>query len=212
MSSEKFFYPNRMGRVILLSMENALGREPLNEVLKAANLDALQKLPPNNLDKKFPFEWVAALQEATEKIYGEREGRELNKRVGRLCFNSGLREFSPVLGIEDLPMRLMPISMKFRVGLEVFSRVFNQFSDQIVRLSEADDDFLWIIERNPVCWGRKTTEPCCQLAGGILEESIYWGTGGRRYKVEETDCIAVGAKACVFKIDKVPLEGENVNR
>ena len=119
MSSEKFFYPNRMGRVILLSMENALGREPLNEVLKAANLDALQKLPPNNLDKKIPFELVAALQEATEKIYGEREGRELNRRVGRLCFNSGLREFSPVLGIEDLPMRLMPISMKFRVGLEV---------------------------------------------------------------------------------------------
>ncbi|MBI5052825.1 MAG: 4-vinyl reductase [Chloroflexi bacterium] len=206
MSTEKYFYPNRMGRVILLSMENAMGRERLNEVLKTANLETLQKLPPNNLDKKFPFEWVAALQEATEKIYGEREGRELNKRVGRLCFNSGLREFSPVLGIEDLPMRLMPISMKFRVGLEVFSRVFNQFSDQIVRLSEEDDDFLWIIERNPVCWGRKTTEPCCQLAGGILEESIFWGTGGKRYKVEETDCIAVGAKACVFRIEKVPLE------
>ncbi|MBI4631293.1 MAG: hypothetical protein HY740_06170 [Chloroflexi bacterium] len=57
-----------------------------------------------------------------------------------------------------------------------------------------------------MCWGRKTTEPCCQLAGGILEESIFWGTGGKRYKVEETDCIAVGAKACVFRIEKVPLE------
>lgn len=204
--TEQYFYPNRMGRVILVSMENAMGRERLNEVLKSANLEQLQKLPPNNLEKKIPFEWISALQVATEKVYGERAGRSLNTRIGRLCFNSGLREFEPVLGIEDLPMRLMPISVKFRVGLEVFSRVFNQFSDQIVKLSEEDDDFLWIIERNPVCWGRTTTEPCCHLAGGILEESVFWGTGGKRYKVEETECMAMGAKACVFKIDKIPLE------
>jgi predicted hydrocarbon binding protein len=44
------------------------------------------------------------------------------------------------------------------------------------------------------------------LAHGILEESVFWGTGGRRFRIEETECIAVGAKACVFKIDKKPLE------
>ena len=166
----------------------------------------LFRSPANNLEKKFPFEWVSGLQEATERVYGERAGRSLNARIGRLCFNSGLKEFEPVLGIADLPMRLMPVGMKFRVGLEVFARVFNQFSDQVVKLSEEDNDFLWIIERNPVCWGRRTTEPCCHLALGILEESIFWGTGGRRYQVEETECIATGAKSCVFRVDKRPLD------
>ncbi len=202
----QYFYPNRMGRIILVSMDGAMGRERLDEILKVAGLETLQKLPPNNLDRKFPFEWVSGLQEATEKVFGERTGRGINARVGRLCFNSGLREFEPVLGIADLPMRLMPLSMKFRVGLEVFARVFNQFSDQVVRLSEEEGDFLWIIERNPVCWRRQTTEPCCHLALGILEESIFWGTGGRRYKVEETECIASGAKVCVFRIDKKPMD------
>lgn len=202
----RYFYPNRMGRIILTAMEAAMGREQLDEVLKAIGLEPLRKLPPNNLERKFPFEWVSALQEGTEKVYGERAGRALNARVGRLCFNSGLREFDPILGIADLPMRLMPLSMKFRVGLEVFSRVFNQFSDQVVKLGENAEEYLWIIERNPVCWKRQTTEPCCYLALGILEESIFWGTGGRRYKVEESECIAAGASSCIFRIDKRPLD------
>lgn len=196
-----------MGRIILNSMESAMGRERLDEVLATAKLEQLKtRLPPNNLEKKFPFEWVSALQVATETVYGDRTGRSLNARIGRLCFEKGLKEFEPVLGIADLPMRLMPLNMKFRVGLEVFARVFNQFSDQVVRLSEEVTTFYWIIERNPVCWGRQTTEPCCHLALGILEESVFWGTGGRRFRIEETDCIAVGAKTCVFKIDKKPLE------
>lgn len=202
----QYFYPNRIGRIILTAMETAMGRERLDEILLAAHLEHLKKLPPSNLEKKFPFEWVSALQAATEQVYGERSGRAINARVGRLCFNSGLREFEPLLGIADLPMQLMPLSMKFRVGLEVFARVFNQFSDQVVKLSDEKDAYLWIIERNPVCWGRHTTEPCCQLAQGILVESIFWGTGGRRYWVEEIECAAVGAKACVFKIYKKPLD------
>ncbi len=205
-STQHYYYPNRIGRIILNAMETAHGRERLDEILRAASLEQLQKLPPNNLEKKFPFEWVSGLQAATEQIYGERSGRAINARVGRLCFNSGLREFEPLLGIADLPLQLMPLSMKFRVGLEVFARVFNQFSDQVVKLSEDEEAYLWIIERNPVCWGRHTTEPCCHLAQGILEESIFWGTGGRRFKVEETQCIAVGAPTCVFRIEKKPLD------
>ncbi len=65
-----------------------MGRERLDEILKVAGLETLQKLPPNNLDKKLPFEWVSGLQEATEKVFGERTGRGINARVGRLCFNS----------------------------------------------------------------------------------------------------------------------------
>jgi len=204
--THQYFYPNRIGRILLNSMQTAMGRERLDEVLRVSELTSLKKLPPNNLEKKFPFEWVSGLQAAAEAVYGERAGRSLNTRIGRLCFNNGLRDFEPVAGIDDLPMRLMPLNMKFRVGLEVFARVFNQFSDQVVRLSEGIGNFVWIIDRNPVCWGRRTTEPCCQLTVGILEELTFWGSGGRRFKVEETECVAVGAQACIFQIDKKAMD------
>lgn len=36
----QYYYPNRMGRVILLAMETAMGRHKLDEVLAAADLES----------------------------------------------------------------------------------------------------------------------------------------------------------------------------
>ena len=203
----RYFYPNRMGRIILHSMRNELGPQQLLAVLKEAGHERLlSTMPLGNFDKRFPFQTVSDMQSATEKIFGVRAGRQVNQRVGRGTLAQGLKDFDPVLGIADLPMRLMPLGMKFRVGLDVFARVFNQFTDQVVKLSETETHHLWIIERCPVCWHRHSDEPCCQLAGGLLDEAIFWGTGGRRFKVVETHCIAVGDPACTFRIDKHPLD------
>jgi len=204
---ETYYYPNRMGWIILRSMKNQLGPDRMAEVLKVAGLSQLGTgWLPRNLDKRFSFETISALQEATEKVFGTRAGRYINYRVGRGTFELGLKDFDPVLGIADLPMRLMPLSMKFRVGLDVFARVFNQFSDQVVRLSETETHHLWVIERCPVCWKRQTDEPCCQLAGGLLEEAVFWGTGGRRFKIEQIACIAAGDPSCTFQLNKTPLD------
>jgi hypothetical protein len=205
--NNQLFYPNRMGRIIVLSMKRELGPERLGDVLKACGHEAFGITPPlGNLDKRFPFETVSALQAAMEQVFGARAGRLMNYRVGRGTLELGLKDFDPLLGIADMPMRLMPLGMKFRVGLDVFARVFNQFSDQVVKLAEKDASHLWVIERCPVCWGRKTDEPCCHLAGGLLEEAIFWGTGGRRFRVEEIACIAKGDVTCTFEIDKQPLD------
>ena len=203
----QYFYPNRMGRIILSSMRNELGATQLLAVLKAAGLERLlSTMPLGNFDKRFPFQTVSDLQAATETVFGVRAGRQMNQRVGRGTLGLGLKDFDPVLGIADMPMRLMPLGMKFRVGLDVFARVFNQFTDQVVKLSETETHHLWIIERCPVCWQRHTDEPCCHLAGGLLDEAIFWGTGGRRFKVEEIQCIAAGDATCTFRIDKHPLD------
>jgi hypothetical protein len=202
-----YFYPNRMGRIILHSMKQELGPQRVLEVLRVAGHERLlSTMPLGNFEKRFPFQTVSDLQAATETVFGVRAGRQLNFRIGRGTLELGLKDFDPLLGIADLPMRLMPLGMKFRVGLDVFARVFNQFTDQVVKLSETETHHLWIIERCPVCWKRQTDEPCCHLAGGLLEEAIFWGTGGRRFKVVETECVAAGAASCTFRIDKHPLD------
>ena len=67
---QSYYYPNRIGRIILTAMEKEIGREHLDEVLRTGNLDELHKLPTSNLDRQFPFEWVSGLQAATETTYG----------------------------------------------------------------------------------------------------------------------------------------------
>lgn len=202
----QYFYPNRMGLIILRSMEDLIGRAALDQVLQAAGLEQYAgHYPPNDLELQFPFGHLGALQAAVEAAHGPEAGRELNRRVGTACLNNGLREFNPLLGIADLPVRKMPLSLKLHVGFDMFAMVFNRFSDQVVSLSEDQQSYYWIIERCPVCWGRHTDAPCCHLAVGILEESLRWATGGKDFLVEETTCIAQGDPACTIAISKRPI-------
>jgi predicted hydrocarbon binding protein len=111
-----------------------------------------------------------------------------------------------VLGIADLAFRLLPLHMKIKVGADVFAETFNKFSDQVVRLGETEDQFIWGITRCPVCWERKSETPCCALAVGILQEALYWVSGGKNFDVYETNCVACGDAQCTIVIEKKALD------
>jgi predicted hydrocarbon binding protein len=202
-----YFYPNKMARIILLAMEEVMGRNGVNALLNLAQLRHLvNNFPPNNFDKQMSFADVSALMRALDEMYGPRGGRGLALRAGRAGFKYGLKEFGPVLGIADLAFRLLPLHMKLKVGADVFAETFNKFSDQVVRLGEQEDRFTWEILRCPVCWGRRSETPCCFLAVGILQEALYWVSGGKNFEVYETACVAAGADACTIVIEKKPLD------
>jgi predicted hydrocarbon binding protein len=206
-TGDEFHYPNKMGRIILLSVEEVMGRNGVSAVLRLAGLSHLiNNYPPNNFEIEFGFSEVSAIQQALDDLYGPRGGRALALRSGRATFKYGLKEFGPVLGIADLAFRLFPLNMKLKIGSEIFAETFNKFSDQRVRLEENEGTLHWIIERCPVCWERKTRAPCCHLAVGLLQESLFWVSGGRNFSVVETECIACGAPECRIVIDKRPLD------
>ena len=205
--AQVYYYPNKIGRIVLLATEEVMGRNGVNAALNLGRLRHLvNNYPPNNFDRQFSFEEVGGIQQALEEMYGPRGARGLALRAGRACFKYGIREFGPVLGISDLAFRLLPLGMKMKVGIEVFGEVFNKFSDQVVRLGEDEESFIWTIERCPVCWGRHTSEPCCYLAVGVLQEGAYWVSGGKNFSIEETTCVAKGDGVCTILIGKRPLD------
>ena len=206
MNAPQFYYPDRMGRIIFQAMEEILGKNGVNAIL---NLAAMTEMISNKtLPKESPrlsFESIALLQDALEGFYGPHGGRGIAMRVGRACFQHGLREFGPAQGLTDLAFRLLPIQTKFSTGAAALAEIFNRHSDQRVRLDDKGRTLLWQIERCPLCWGRHTDVPCCQMAVGLLQESLYWMSGGKFYRVEETACIACGDQMCTILIDKVPM-------
>lgn len=202
----EYFYPERMGRIILLAMEEVLGRAGTRSVLRLASLASyLDNLPAARSDKTFPFEAVSRLIESLEQAYGPQGGRGTALRIGRACFQYGLREYGSMLGLTEMAFRLLPLSSKFSAGSKSFADLFNKHTDQIVRVEEKDEKLFWHIERCPLCWERHTTEPACHLAVGLLQESLYWLSGGKIFNVEEIACIARGDPACTMVIDKTPL-------
>ncbi|MBN1264238.1 MAG: 4-vinyl reductase [Anaerolineales bacterium] len=205
--TREFYLPNKMGRIFILSHEEILGKTGMNAVLKIADLPGwIGQLPANNFEPGFSFTTCGKIEAALEKMYGPAAGRGLALRTGHAAFKYGLREFSSLLGITELSFRLLPLSMKIQNGLKALNTLYNQYSDQIVRLEKENDGFLWHIDRCPYCWGRDSDSPCCHHAVGIFQEAMHWISGGKYFHVEESSCKAAGEPSCTIHISSKPVE------
>lgn len=204
--SGEYFYPQRMGRIILQGMEEIVGRNGVHAVLNlASHGEFIENYPPANSERSLPFKLVSDLHVALEQAYGPRGGRGLALRMGRAAFAYGLREYGSQLGLTEMAFRLLPLPTKMHVGAKAFADLFNRHTDQVVRLEETDTHLFWHIERCPLCWERHTHEPVCHLAVGLLQESLYWVSGGKIFNVEEILCIARGDTTCTISIEKAPI-------
>jgi len=200
-------YPNKMGQIILQAIEEILGHNGLNAVLNQSRQSYLiNNYPPNNPERQFSFQSISAIYVALEEMYGPRGGQGVAIRCGRASFKYILRELGPDIGLFDPAFRLLPPHTKILEGLTILANAFTQFSDQSVRVEDTEADYLWHIERCPICWGRHSTTPVCHAEVGMLQEALYWVSGGKFYYVEEILCIAKGDAMCTIRIDKDPLE------
>jgi hypothetical protein len=205
--SSGYYYPNRMGRILLVSMEEVMGRNGLNALLNLTEMrQFIQEPPPDNLEREFDFAYIANLTRGLDEIYGPRGGRGLALRGGRAIFSRGLKQFGALAGVGDLAFKVLPLQTKLKIGVPAVARIFTQLSDQTSRVEEFDDHFLYYIDRCSMCWGRSADRPICYIAIGILQESLRWVSGGLEFRIQEIECVAMGAESCVFRIDKEPIK------
>jgi len=201
------YYPNKFGRIMIQSLEEVMGKNGLNAILNLAGLNHyIESYPPDNLDKGFDFAELSAIGTALEEMYGPRGGRGLALRGGRAIFSRGLKQFGALAGVGDLAFKVLPLQTKLKIGLPAVARIFTQFSDQTSRVEEFDDHFLYYIDRCSMCWGRETEFPACHIAVGILQETLRWISGGLEFRVNPIECIGMGAKIGVIRIDKEPIK------
>lgn len=210
MAQEKsgLYYPNKIGRIYLMAMEEVMGTNGIKAVLNLAKIpELINNYPPNNLAREFDFSDFGAIGAAIEEMYGPRGGRGLALRAGRASFAQGLSEFGSVVGASELAFKVIPLNTKVKVGLKAMAETFTKFSDQKSDVSEADDYFIYTIYQCPVCWGRTSEDDrhICYGAVGILQEGLRWVSGGKDFRVEEVACHAAGDENCVFHIYKEPL-------
>ena len=201
-NSEAFFYPQKMGKVILLGLEEVIGKSGIEAVFR---LTGKTELNQNSSNQKISFETISLIHQTLEQVYGPRGGRGLALRTGRACFKYGIKEYGSLMGITETAFRLLPLQTKLRTGTKSFAELFNKHTDQIVRIEEDEQKFFWHIERCPLCWGRNTEEPVCHLAVGLLQEALYWVSGGKVFNVEQVSCIARGDVSCTITFDKSPF-------
>jgi len=183
-----------------------MGVNGVDAVLRLSPFEnPIQNYSQLNTNTPLSFEAVSLLQSTLEQVYGSRSGRGLALRIGRESFKYGLKEYGLMLGLTEMAFRLLSLPVKLHIGAKIFADLFNKHTDQRVRVEEKDNKIFWHIERCPLCWDRKAEEPICHLAVGLLQESLYWLSGGKIFNVEETTCIAKGDAVCTIVIDQTPL-------
>jgi len=177
-----------------------MGSQAVSVILKAANL-----VEPKE-GKQLHFGQISRIQSALEEIYGLRGGQGVALRCGRVSFQYGLREFGEQSGCTSLEFRLLPFNTRLRVGAELLARIITENTGQKVQVSDQGERLVWSVENCPVCLGRHSEAAACHLTVGILQESLFWVSGGKFFNVEETLCIAKGDPTCTIVVHKKPLD------
>ena len=201
-----FYYPNKMARLYVLSIEESIGSAAMQKVYELAGVPPELYPPPNNFAKAFDFAYYSGIGAALEKLYGLRGERGLALHAGRASFAGGLAEFGAVIGVSELSFKAIPVKAKLKIGLKALAETFSKFSDVVADISDADEHFIYTIRRCPGCWGRSSSRPICFNAVGVIEEGLRWLSDGKSFAVEEVKCHAAGDEFCVFYIRKEPLE------
>lgn len=202
-----FYYPNRFALITLSALEEVMGKNGLNAILNMAHLSELvDNYPPANLEREFDFSHYSMINIALEEMYGPRGGRGLALRAGRATFADALRNFGAMAGVSDMAFKVLPLGQKLKLGIPSMAKIFTTISDQHSTVEDHDTELHYIIHRCPVCWGRTGEDhPVCFISTGLLQESLKWVSGGHEFRVNESECIAMGDDVCRFVIQKEPI-------
>lgn len=197
----------KLERIAYKALEETIGRKDLHLALQLGNLTSLADRPSEQgPDIPITLSEISDLHAALEKLYGLRGSQGLALRSGRACFKYGLHEFGTQLGLDRTSFKLLPLNAKISIASNQFAGILNDSLDKKVKVEENASNFLITISDCPICRDRQAATPICNLAVGVLQEALYWISGGKHFQIEETECIAKGDPVCTLVIQKQPLE------
>lgn len=206
-NSNTSFYPNNMGRVFLLALQDVLLPDGYSALLNCAGLSHfIHKLPGDSWAKEFDFNNISSLNQALEQLYGPRGGRRLALQSGQKSFELGWGASGKLAGLSDVALKARTLQEKLMIGLSSIARLISDVSDQTTWIEEQAKHFEYHAGACPVCWNRKVEKPVCFHTVGFLQGSLHWFSSGLEFRIRQISCTAMGENHCVFRIDNEPVK------
>lgn len=199
------YYPNNLARISLLALEEVMGTNGINALLRLANkTEYIGKLPPDIVESEFDFADFSMIFSALDEMYGANGSRMLGIRAGMATFDASLKNMGEAVDVNDKEFAILPVSEKIRVGISVVGITFTQSTRNLPAIHEHEDCFVYSVRQCPVCWGRTTAEPSCHFFSGLLKGATKWVTRGIDIEVKQISAHSCGAASCDFSIPKDP--------
>jgi bacteriochlorophyll 4-vinyl reductase len=200
-------------RWALLAAEEVVGRQGLHVLLRQRGLERfIDNYPPEllNISGNVSLGDYAQLCAGLLTFFG-RAGKSMVIRCGRLTSKYAIEKQSGVYNVAaKTAAKLMPSGMQVKLVLDSMANGYNKLyadSGQALhfRVEDRGDKWAFISVECPLCAGKAADVPMCWGRIGTLKEGLFWLTG-KEFDVEEVECRAVGASACVWEVSKTPRE------
>ncbi|MCC6617121.1 MAG: 4-vinyl reductase [Anaerolineae bacterium] len=195
--SSDLFYPNRFARLLIQAMQTELGAYSTESLLKNAGLPS--DLPPDDLERVYPFTRLSAINHGLFDMYGDQGARGLAQTVGRAWFTPGLATLGAFAAFTDPAFMALPGQTRADVGLKVLAEIFSRLSDQDGHIEASPHGHRWIVEHSPFIF-ENVEAPVCYLLAGLAASCLSAATGGDAFYITEVECRASGAPHCIFAI------------
>lgn len=193
---------NKAFRVILLGLEDVLGKSGLATVLHQAELTQyIHNYPPNDTEHGGQrLSDMGKINHALFEIYGPRGSRAIMQRVGRGQAKFGLQENAALANTAKLAMKLLPRRNKAKFALDTAAKTVNEQLDTQVTISE-DEQYLYYEAWNcAYCKGWTNDTPVCYVVAGFVHGIVAWALDSDNFQVQEISCRAKGDAVCRFRV------------
>lgn len=194
---------NSLVRQALTSMQEVMGDNGLNAVLRSCNLERfIGNFPPNDLEPSIKASQYAQLNQAIEDFYG-RGGRGMLRRIGKASFQYGVREQAALLGVAGVALKLLPDRQRIKFILNGMADALKKSNPQVnAWVDESGGKLAYVESTCAICNGRRSDHAICYLYVGSIAEAVQWATG-KEYEIAETHCLAKGDEYCRFEVGEV---------
>jgi predicted hydrocarbon binding protein len=200
----------------LTAAEEVVGKNGLIVVLRQAGLEHLiNNYPPNQLkvSSNLTFGDYAALSSGLLDFFG-RAGKSMTLRIGRQSARYMVEQQGALFGTAAImAAKVLPLGTQLKMGLNAAQLGLRKLSQSVgqdlrLRVEDRGDKLLYIAEDCASCAGKQADERICWIQTGGLQEALRWQTG-REFNIEEVECRALGAPACVWEVSKTPKAAES---
>ena len=198
-------YPNQPTRAFLEALEDVLGKNGLNALLRIAGLPGwIETYPADNFERDVDLSEFSSLNAALEEIYGDRGGHGLARRASESAFDLSWKQYGPLGDLSTAEIDAFPEQERIKEGARLFAETLSSASDLECEVISQDDILLFRVHNCPICWGRESSIPTCAGFIGLLEACIKWISPGMDVEIIEIECAAVGGEVCIFTFDAQP--------
>jgi predicted hydrocarbon binding protein len=200
-------------RWALLAAEEVVGKKGLHVLLRERGLERfIDNYPPEllKISGGITLGDYAQLCTGLLTFFG-RAGKSMVIRIGRLTSKYAIEKQSGVYNVAaKTAAKLMPSGLQVKLVLDSMVNGYNKLyaengQELHFSLEDRGDKWAFISVECPLCAGKAADLPMCWGRTGTLKEALFWLTG-KDFDVEEVECRALGASACVWEVSKTPKE------